>query len=159
MASRDTRRQSRSCWYAKNAAVAACPSGFAKTGSTLMSSTLEGFEVLTRRQWRAKNKIMSREQIIATLRSHEQALKNAGVVRVSLFGSAARDEAGADSDIDIAVRLGEGFSSGGFDYFWRLEQLERRLSEMLGARVDIVAEPVRKDRFQDEIDRDRALAF
>ena len=102
---------------------------------------------------------MSREQIIATLRAHEQALKDAGVVRLSLFGSAARDEAGPDSDIDIAVRLGEGFSNGGFDYFWRLEQLERRLSQMLGTKVDVVAEPVRKERFQNEIDRDRALAF
>jgi uncharacterized protein len=102
---------------------------------------------------------MSREQILATLRAHEQALKDAGVVRLSLFGSAARDEAGPDSDIDIAVRLGETFSTGGFDYFWRLEQLERRLSLMLGAKVDVVAEPVRKVRFQNEIDRDRALAF
>jgi hypothetical protein len=102
---------------------------------------------------------MSREQIIATLRAHEQALKDAGVVRLSLFGSVARDEAGPDSDIDIAVRLGEGFSTGGFDYFWRLEQQERRLSQMLGAKVDVVAEPVRKERFQNEIDRDRALAF
>ena len=102
---------------------------------------------------------MSREQIIATLRANEQALKDDGVVRLSLFGSVARDEAGPDSDIDIAVRLGEGFSTGGFDYFWRLEQLERRLSQMLGAKVDVVAEPVRKERFQNEIDRDRALAF
>jgi hypothetical protein len=30
---------------------------------------------------------------------------------------------------------------------------------MLGAKVDVVAEPVRKERFQNEIDRDRALAF
>jgi predicted nucleotidyltransferase len=102
---------------------------------------------------------MSREQIIATLRAHEQALKDAGVVRLSLFGSVARDEAGPDSDVDIAVRLGEGFSTGGFDYFWRLEQLQRRLSQMLGAKVDVVAEPVRKERFQSEIDRERALAF
>jgi predicted nucleotidyltransferase len=102
---------------------------------------------------------MSREQVIATLRAHEQALKDAGVVRLSLFGSVARDEAGPDSDIDIAVSLGEGFSTGGFDYFWRLEQLQRRLSQMLGAKVDVVAEPVRKEQFQHEIDRDRALAF
>jgi len=49
---------------------------------------------------------------------------------------AARDEAGPDSEIDIAVRLGESFSTGGFDYFfWRLEQLEQRLSQMLGPRL------------------------
>src|SRR5476651_1497923 len=102
---------------------------------------------------------MSREQIIATLRAHEQELKESGIVRLSLFGSAARGEAGPDSDIDIAVRLGDSFSTGGFDYFWRLEQLQQRLSQLLGSKVDVVEEPVRKARFQDEIDRDRALAF
>jgi uncharacterized protein len=102
---------------------------------------------------------MSREQIIATLRAHEQALKDAGVVRLSLFGSAARDEAGPDSDIDIAVRLGEGFSTGGFDYFWRLEQTgttpfadTRRQGRRSGRACS-------QRTFQNEIDRDRALAF
>jgi hypothetical protein len=30
---------------------------------------------------------------------------------------------------------------------------------MLGCKVDVVEEPVRKERFQQEINRDRALAF
>ena len=80
-------------------------------------------------------------------------------MRLSLFGSTARNNAGPDSDIDIAVRLGENFSTGGFDHFWQLEQLQQRLSRMLGCKVDVVVEPVRKERFQNEIDRDRALAF
>jgi predicted nucleotidyltransferase len=53
---------------------------------------------------------------------------------------------------------GEGFSRGGFDYFGRLEELEQRLSLMLGCKVDVVEEPVRKQRFQTQIYRDRALA-
>lgn len=77
---------------------------------------------------------------------------------MSLFGSAARGESGA-RDVDIAVRLGDGFSRGGFDYFGRLEELEQQLSQLLGCEVDVVAEPVRKERFQREIDRDRAVAF
>jgi predicted nucleotidyltransferase len=77
---------------------------------------------------------------------------------VSLFGSTARGEADPE-DVDIAVRLGDDFSHGGFDYFWRLEQLQQRLSRLLGCNVDVVAEPVRKERFQTEINRDRALAF
>ena len=64
-----------------------------------------------------------------------------------------------DSDVDVAVRLAENFSVGGFDYFGRLEELEQRLSRMLGCKVDVVEEPVRKQRFQAEIDRDCALAF
>jgi hypothetical protein len=52
-----------------------------------------------------------------------------------------------------------GFSSGGFGYFWRLDELQKRLSRLLGCPVDVVTEPVRKERFQSAIDRDRALAF
>jgi predicted nucleotidyltransferase len=102
---------------------------------------------------------MDREQVIAMLRAHELELKAAGVLSLSVFGSVAREESGPESDVDIAVRLSEGFSSGGFDYFGRLDDLEQELSQLLGCKVDVVAEPVRKERFQHEIDRDRALAF
>jgi predicted nucleotidyltransferase len=102
---------------------------------------------------------MTREQAIAILREHEPELKAVGVVSLSVFGSVARNDGAVDSDIDVAVRLAENFSSGGFDYFYRLEQLGQRLSRLLGCTVDVVPEPVRKERFQHAIDRDRALAF
>lgn len=102
---------------------------------------------------------MNREQGIAILRRHAPELKAAGVVSLSLFGSAARGDAGPESDVDIAVRLSDDFSEGGFDYFYQLEQLQTRLSLLLGCKVDMVTEPARKQRFQYEIDRDRALAF
>jgi predicted nucleotidyltransferase len=101
---------------------------------------------------------MNRDQVIRALRAHEQELRATGVVSVSLFGSTARGES-APGDVDIAVRLSNKFSRGGFDYFGRLDELERHLSELLGSKVDVVEEPVRKERFQQEIDRDRALAF
>jgi len=101
---------------------------------------------------------MHRDRVIATLREHESQLTAAGVVSVSLFGSTARGETDP-GDVDIAVRLGENFSRGGFDYFGRLEDLTQQLSQLLGCKVDVVEEPVRKERFQKEIDRDRALAF
>ncbi len=105
------------------------------------------------------DKFMDREQALAALRIHERELKATGVLSVSVFGSTARGEAESDSDVDIAVRLSEGFSRGGFDYFGRLEALEQALSHMLGCQVDVVEEPVRKEGFQKQIDRDRALAF
>lgn len=101
---------------------------------------------------------MTRNEVIATLRQHEPELRAAGVVSLSLFGSTAREETDP-ADVDIAVRLAEGFSSGGFDYYYQLEQLQQRLSRLIGCKVDVVSEPVRKERFQHEIDRDRALAF
>ncbi len=102
---------------------------------------------------------MDSEQARSTLRTYEPELKAIGVLSASLFGSVARGDAGPDSDVDIVVRLSEKFSKGGFDYFGRLENLQRRLSVILGCKVDVIEEPVRKARLQAEIDRDRALAF
>ena len=102
---------------------------------------------------------MNREQIIATLRAHESELRSVGVLSLSLFGSAARGESLVDSDVDVAVRLAQNFSEPGFDYFSRLDDLQARLAEVLGCKVDVVEEPVRKERFQKKIDMDRALAF
>jgi predicted nucleotidyltransferase len=97
---------------------------------------------------------MECDHILAALKAHEQELRTAGVESVSLFGSLARGENSAH-DVDVAVRLSETFSARGLNYFSRLSELEGRL----GCKVDVVEEPVRKQRFQTEIDRDRALAF
>jgi uncharacterized protein len=101
---------------------------------------------------------MERDQVIAALKAHEQDLRMAGVLSVSLFGSVAGGE-NAAHDVDVAVRLGENFSMPGLNYFSRLSELEGRLSGILGCKVDVIEEPVRKKRFQTEIDRDRTLAF
>jgi predicted nucleotidyltransferase len=101
---------------------------------------------------------MERDHVIAALRAHEHELRTAGVMSVSLFGSVARGEDSA-RDVDVAVRLSEKFSAPGLNYFSRLSGLEGRLSGILGCKVDVVEEPVRKKRLQTEIDRDRARAF
>jgi predicted nucleotidyltransferase len=101
---------------------------------------------------------MKRDHVIAALKAHEQELRTAGVLSVSLFGSVARGDVSAH-DVDVAVRLAENFSAPGLNYFSRLSELEWRLSGILGCQVDVIEEPVRKKRFQTEIDRDRALAF
>jgi uncharacterized protein len=101
---------------------------------------------------------MERDEVIATLKEHERELRTAGVSSLSVFGSIARGE-GSSHDVDVAVRLGNRFSAPGLDYFARLQDLEGHLSGLLGCKVDVVEEPVRRRRFQDEIDRDRAVAF
>src|SRR5579863_225162 len=100
---------------------------------------------------------MNRERVLTTLRTHEAELKAAGVLSLSVFGSTGRGDANEYSDVDVAVRLADNFSNGGLDYFGRLEELERRLSQMLGCKVDVIEEPMRKQRFQTQIDADRAL--
>jgi uncharacterized protein len=102
---------------------------------------------------------MERDVIVASLRRHEAELRKLGIQSLSLFGSVARDEASAVSDIDLAVKLDHEMMPAGFAYAARLEQLRELLEATLGRPVDVVPEPVRKQRFQDEIDRDRVLAF
>ncbi len=48
---------------------------------------------------------MDRDQVIAILRSHEAELRAAGVEHLRLFGSVARGDQTAESDIDILVEL------------------------------------------------------
>lgn len=61
---------------------------------------------------------MERNDAIVALTTHEQQLRNAGVLSVSLFGSVARGEPFAH-DIDVAVRLSQDFSAPGLNYFRR----------------------------------------
>jgi predicted nucleotidyltransferase len=93
--------------------------------------------------------------VVATLRAHEAELRAAGIRRLSLFGSVARGDAEPDSDVDLAVELGP---DAHVDLF-RLTGLEQRLAELLGRRVDLLPEPVEKQRLQANIDRDRRNAF
>jgi uncharacterized protein len=100
-----------------------------------------------------------RDAILASLRAHEAELRRAGVLGLSLFGSAARGDAGPKSDIDVVFRLSEDFAEGGFEYLGGLDDLRERLGQIVGREVDIVTEPIRKDRLCRSVEEDRVLAF
>jgi predicted nucleotidyltransferase len=98
---------------------------------------------------------MNRDQVIATLREHEQELKAAGVVRLSLFGSTARDDRRADSDVDLLAA---------FDATRRISLLdvagiEIHLTELLGQKVDLVEEGTLKPRVQRSVEAEAVRAF
>lgn len=79
--------------------------------------------------------MMNREQVLKTLRLLKPDLiERFGVTRLALFGSAARDEAGENSDIDIVVAFdGPATSKKYFGVQFLLE-------DQLGRPVDFVTE-------------------
>ncbi|HVH75357.1 MAG TPA: nucleotidyltransferase domain-containing protein [Stellaceae bacterium] len=102
---------------------------------------------------------MDKAEILAALRAHEAELREAGVERLAIFGSVARgDDAGA-SDVDVVVCLDPQAAAGGFAYFGRLDTLARRLSRIVGRPVDLVPEPVRKERLKRSIEKESVRAF
>ena len=95
------------------------------------------------------------EHILSVLKAHEAELRRNGIRHLSVFGSVARGDAEAASDVDLAAEFDP---TARMDLF-RLTALERRLGEILGRQVDLLPEPVEKPRLQANIDRDRRRAF
>ncbi len=95
------------------------------------------------------------DDVLRVLRSHEAELRAAGLRRLSLFGSVARGEDDAESDVDLAAELDPAHR---IDLF-QLIGLERRIGDLLGRKVDLLPEPVEKARLQANIDRDRLIAY
>jgi uncharacterized protein len=93
------------------------------------------------------------------LRAHEAELRAQGVESVTLFGSLVRGDASEASDVDLAIRAGADFSSGGFDHFGRLEALRERLAALLGCDVDLVEEPAVRPRLRAVIAQEGVRAF
>ena len=78
---------------------------------------------------------MNRDDVLAALRQHKQALREQfDVTGLALYGSFARDQADADSDVDILVRFDGPATSR--SYFGTMFYIE----DLLGRRVDLVTD-------------------
>jgi predicted nucleotidyltransferase len=103
---------------------------------------------------------MDKDMVIAKLREHEDELRAAGAEHLSVFGSVARGEATPESDLDILVKLSDPIMKSGLDYFSAIANLEDRITEITGFhKVDVIAEPLQKERFRLNVEQDRAVAF
>jgi predicted nucleotidyltransferase len=98
---------------------------------------------------------VNREQVVTTLREHQQELKAAGIVRLSVFGSTARGDRRPDSDIDLLAAFDESMPISLLD----MAGLEIQLSQVLGHKVDLVEEGTLKPRVQVEVESEAVRAF
>lgn len=97
---------------------------------------------------------MTKADAIARLRAREADLRGMGIEHLSIFGSTARGEARADSDLDLAVRFKPDLK-----FSWGWYWMEEEIAAMLGVPIDMVSEPTHAPRLQAQIDRDRVHVF
>lgn len=95
------------------------------------------------------------QETIELIRAHEGELRALGVAGCDLFGSVARDDELADSDVDVAVTLDSSRRISLFD----LAEVSHQLEAMLGTKVDLVSEGGLRPRFKARIDADRVHVF
>ena len=94
---------------------------------------------------------MRSDEIIRRIRDHRTRLDKLGVASLALFGSAARNEARENSDIDLLVRF-EGTAT-----FDRYMDLKLFLVDLLGRPVDLVTQRALRDEVRPHIERDLLL--
>jgi uncharacterized protein len=98
---------------------------------------------------------MKRDEVIATLRAHEVELRAAGVVRLLLFGSTARDEVQANSDIDLLATFDDTRGLSLLDVI----AIENKLADLLGQPVDLIEEGTLQPRARQSASREAVRAF
>ena len=68
------------------------------------------------------------------------------VIRLEIFGSAARGSTHVDSDIDLLYTLAPGAALG-----WEIEDLAAELEAIMGRRVDLVSRRALDARIRDQV--------
>lgn len=86
----------------------------------------------------------SRDEILACIVQHKDEIVRFGVKRLALFGSAARNEASASSDLDFLVE----FDRKSFDNYM---DLKFYLEDLFGRPVDLVLADTIKTRLREAI--------
>ncbi len=90
---------------------------------------------------------MTVDELRARLQDRREALRSMGVRSLRVFGSVARGEAGAESDVDLLVDLDPKRRISLLDFAHILGELE----EMLGRRVDLVEPHCLRPEIRDEV--------
>ncbi|MGD0868742.1 MAG: nucleotidyltransferase domain-containing protein [Bryobacteraceae bacterium] len=93
--------------------------------------------------------------VLQTLRTHQNELRLLGVSHAAVFGSVARGEASANSDIDVLVELDEDRPMGVFEY----ARLKLYINQLLDGAGDVVNRRTLKPLLRENILRDSIHAF
>ena len=97
---------------------------------------------------------MKRDAAIARLQQHEAEFKNLGVDHLYLFGSTAREEATAGSDVDLFFDHEKGRLG-----LYELIDVKEKATAVLGCRTDIMTRDSLHPALKREIEHSAVLVF
>ena len=98
---------------------------------------------------------MTRDQALAILKRSEPELVRRGVRRAAIFGSTARNEATAESDVDVMVELDPTYPMG----VWEYAGLASFIGEQFPVRVDVANRETLRRFIRPNAERDAVYAF
>jgi hypothetical protein len=84
-----------------------------------------------------------------------EVCRDSDVDFLGVFGSVARGEDRPDSDVDLLVRFKPGTRMGFFEWV----KVEKRFSEKIGRKTDLVFQDALKPRMRDRIYSDMKVVY
>jgi predicted nucleotidyltransferase len=91
---------------------------------------------------------MKRDEVLAIVKALQTQLQELGVKSLDVFGSVARDEARADSDVDFLVEFSKPIGLFGFS------RVRLYLEDILGCPVDLGTQDALKEHLREPVLKD-----
>ena len=102
---------------------------------------------------KSSRKSLKRDDVLRLLNTYKSSFKEFKVKSLSIFGSVARDEANAESDVDLLVEFEQ---TVGLFTFVRLQQY---LETILGCKVDLGTPDSLKENLREVVLQEAIRAF
>ena len=93
--------------------------------------------------------------VLTVLRTHADELRQRGIVRAAVFGSLARGDFRAESDVDVVVDLDRNNMPDVFTYL----EIETDLARWMGRQVHLAVWDGLRRYVRPEVERDAIPAF